>query len=306
MTALDLNLLRIFDALAAERNATRAARRLGMSQPAFSHALARLRRMLGDPLFVRVPRGMAPTRRALELEPMVRDLLAGAERLTRSEAFEPAACRRSFRIATTDYFEHIAFPRLVAEVAGGAPHAQLVSRPTGRLPVRELQEGEIDLAVAGFFGSPPDGFYQQKLFDETFVCVVRRSHPVVRRRLTLAQYTRLPHVLISPAGDLHGVVDRALAAAGRERRVAVGVGSFLSAGWIVATSDLVLTAPRRLAQVFARTLPVRLLAPPLRVPGFTVVQVWHERHHGDPAHAWLRRQLALACKPVRGQGGAKG
>ena len=293
---LDLNLLRVIDALAAERNVTRAARRIGMSQPAFSHALRRLRDSLGDPLYVRVPRGMAPTARALELEPLVRDLLARAGALARTEQFSPASCRRSFRIATTDYFEHIALPTLAARLAAAAPHAALVSRPTAAsLPARELEEGAFDLAVAGFFGRLPAGFYQQRLFDESFVCVVRRDHPLVRRRLTLEQYTELPHVLIAPGGELRGPVDDRLAAAGLQRRVAVAVSSFLSAGWIAATSDLLLTAPRRLAAAFERSLPVRLVPPPVELPGFSVVQVWHERHHADPAHLWLRRLLAAAC-----------
>ena len=302
MHRLDLNLLRIFEALANERNATRAARQVHLSQPAFSHALARLRRALGDPLFVRTPRGMVPTPRALELEPVVRDVLARVALITERTDFDAATCARAFRIATTDYYEHIAFPRLAAELVRSAPRATIVSRPTGgELPRTELEEGSVDLAIAGFFGALPAGFYQQKLFDDTFSCVVRRDHPVVRKRLSLAQYTKLPHVLISPGGDLRGVVDEALTAAGARRHVAVAPSSFLSAGRIVADSDAVLTAPRRVAETYCRELPVRMLPPPLSLPGFTVVQVWHERQHRDDAHTWLRRLTAAigSARPDR-------
>lgn len=169
-------------------------------------------------------------------------------------------------------------------------------RPTGGdLPKAELYDGSVDLAIAGFFGEPPDGFYRQRLFDESFTCVVRADHPVVKRRLTLAQYTRLSHVLISPAGDLHGVVDELLASRGRRRHVAVGASSFLSPAWIVARSDLILTAPRRLARAYQGGLPLRLIAPPIDIPGFTVVQVWHERQNADPAHRWLRQLVARTC-----------
>lgn len=296
MNTLDLNLLRIFDALATEGNATRAARRVGLSQPAFSHALKRLRHMLGDPLFVRVPRGMAPTPRATELAPLVRDVLERADRLAQPRGFEPATCAHTFRIATTDYFEHVAFPRLALELQRLAPQATIVSRPTdGDLPKAALYDGSLHLAIAGFFGELPEGFFQQRLFDETFTCVVREGHPVVKKRLSLAQYTKLSHVLISPGGDLHGVVDERLAALGRERHVAVGASSFLSPASIVAESDLILTAPRRLAKAYQRALPLRLVEPPLELPGFTVLQVWHERQHADPAHRWLRQLVARVC-----------
>lgn len=299
MSAVDLNLLRIFQALAEERSVTRAAGRVGLSQPAFSHALARLRRMLGDPLFVRVPRGMAPTARALELEVEVRELLARAEQITRPAAFDPAACERTFRLATTDYFEHIALPEVAVELARAAPRATVAARPTtSRLPTRELERGTLDLAVAGFYGEPPASFYRQTLFDESFVCIVRKAHPVVRDRLTLAQYTRLSHLLISPGADLHGVVDQVLAARGKRRHVAIGTSSFLSAGRIVARSDLVLTAPRRIGLIYQESAPVRLVPPPIELPGIQVAQIWHARQHRDPAHVWLRRLIASACSAV--------
>lgn len=296
MTELDLNLLRVFEALALERSATRAGRRLGLSQPAVSHALDRLREQLGDPLFVRAVGGMVPTPRALELEPLVRDVLARAARLTEGERFDPATCDRRFRIATTDYFEYIALPRLAATLAAEAPRVTLISRPSGtELPRAELAEGELHLAIAGFYADVPEGFYQQRLFSERFVCVVRCDHPTVGSRLSLAQYTRLSHVLISPSGDLRGVVDELLEARCRRRHVAVAASSFLSAGWIVAGSDLVLTAPRRLALAYQRSLPLRIVRPPMAVPGFTVRQIWHERYHADPAHRWLRQRIAEAC-----------
>ena len=286
-------LLMVFDALMTERNVTRAAARLHLSQPALSHALGRLRSALGDELFVRVARGVAPTPRALELAPLAKDALSRLELLFAApQRFVPATANARLTIASTEFFEHLVLPQLLPRLRREAPGLVLRSRSTqGRLPKEEMERGECDLAIAGFFGDLPEGFYQQTLFADDFVCVLRKGHPQVGKTLSLKTYLELDHLLISMQGDLTGVVDVALEKQRRRRRVVAGISNFLTPGWIVAESELVLTAPRRLARLYQRHLAVQLHELPLEVPPIQVVQVWHERTHAGPLHRWFRRQL---------------
>ena len=287
------SLLMVFDALMTERSVTRAAARLHLSQPALSHALARLREALGDELFVRVARGVVPTPRALELAPLAKEALSRLELLfAPPQRFAPATARAQLTMASTEFFEHLVLPRLLPRLRRDAPGLTLRSRSAqGRLPKDEMERGECDLAIAGFFGELPEGFYQQTLFEDDFVCVVRKDHPQVGRTLSLKTYLALDHLLISMQGDLTGVVDVALAKRRCRRRVVAGIGNFLTPGWIVAESELILTAPRRLARLYQRHLQLQLLELPLDVPSIQVVQVWHERTHAAPLHRWFRRQL---------------
>lgn len=289
------SLLQVFEALLSERNVSRAAERLHLSQPAMSHALARLREALGDELFVRTARGMTPTPRALALAPQVRDTLGRLQRLfAPPPRFDPATTTAQLTLASTEFFEQLLLPRLVPLLLAEAPRLTLRSRSTlGQLPKEDLERGDCDLAIAGFFGELPEGFYQQMLFVDDFVCVVRRDHPRVQKTLSLPTYLELDHLLISMQGDLKGVVDVALAKKRRARRVVAGVSSFLTPGWIIAGSDLVLTVPRRLAAIYQAQLPLRVLPVPLKLPPIKMVQVWHERTHGDALHRWFRRRVQL-------------
>ncbi len=293
----DLNLLKIFDALLAERSVTKAAKRLRMTQPALSHALQRLREALGDEVFVRVPRGVEPTPRALALAPVVAEALARLQAVFAApEAFDPATARGTLVFATTEYFEQLFLPAVVAAIAAAAPHVTIRTVSTaGILPKDALERGDYDVAAAGFFGDLPEGFYRKRLFDDGFACAVRKGHPALRQGLSLAVYLALGHVLISPHGDLFGTVDRALAARGETRRLVAGVASFLTPGWIVARTDLIVTAPRRLCQSFATYLPVELHEPPLALGGIAVMMVWHQRTHADPLRQWVRGLIEQAC-----------
>jgi len=154
-----------------------------------------------------------------------------------------------------------------------------------------MERGECDLAIAGFFGELPEGFYQQTLFEDDFVCVVRQDSPQVGRTLSLKTYLAFDHLLIALQGDLTGVVDVALAKQRYRRRVVAGIGNFLTPGWIVAESELILSAPRRLARLYQRHFPLQLVELRLEVPAIQVVQVWHERTHSATLHRWFRRQL---------------
>ncbi|HET7714432.1 MAG TPA: LysR family transcriptional regulator [Bauldia sp.] len=298
LRGLDLNLLIVLKALIAEKSVTRAAALLGLSQPAASHALARLRKALGDRLLVRTPQGMEPTPRARAIaEPLERALADLARAINRPGPFDPARARRRFRIATDDYHEIVLLPRLLARLWHEAPGIDIRVTPVSDRSGRDLAEGRIDLIIdpVTVLGPLP-GAYAQRILDERFVCAVREGHPAVGKKLTLEVLVKLPHVLVAPAGRPGGVVDAALTKLGLRRRVAVEIPHFLAVPAIVREIDAVATMPERIARAFGAGL--RILAPPIDLPSFTIETVWHERHHGDPAHAWFRGLVAEVARSL--------
>ena len=295
--AKDLNLLKVFHAVWLERHVGRAGERLGLSQPAASNALNRLRDTFGDSLFVRVPKGMAPTPLAESLAPKIISAISTLETIFAPSVFDPRTLKRKFVIAGSDYYGQFVLPGLVATLRDTAPNSKVLGRSLqGAFPKLELENGDVDIAIAGFFKKIPQNYYTQKLFDETFVCVLRKGHPALETNWTVDTYCEYEHLLISPQGDLHGMADVALEAIGKSRRVVCGIDNFFTPGWIVAKSDLILTAPRSLAAHYQSYLPVEQVEVPIELPAFSVVQVWHERTAADPANVWLRqtvRDLAL-------------
>jgi DNA-binding transcriptional LysR family regulator len=300
LAATDLNLLVALDALVAEGSVTRAAERVGLTQPAMSHALSRLRKLFGDPLLVRTPQGMLPTPRAQELIQPVRRALGEIERALADRAsFDPRSSRRPFSLATVDFGSLLVVPPLYALLHREAPGCDLLVRALRMEHIeRQLADGEIDVAIGVLYDEDHQGVVRQKLYDERFVCVVRKDHPTVRDRLTLEEFVALDHALIAPRGRGNGFVDRALEKHGLARRVAVAVPHFLAAPILVAQSDLVLTVAERIARAFVEMVPLRIVPPPLEVGSFTVSQFWHERHAKDPAHAWLRAQILDVCRKI--------
>lgn len=298
---IDLNLLVVFGALCTEKNTTKAAKRLGLSQPAVSHALARLREQLNDPLFVRASRGLVATKRALELEQPVLELLSRLnEVLAAPKDFIPSNAQNVFRIATTDYFEQVALPLILKRLEVEAPDITVISRPTlGSLPKAELESGEFDLAIAGFYGDLPEGLMKQKLFDDDFVCVTRNDHPRVKKKtLSISQYAEEKHILISMQGDMKPKSKDLLDKKGFQQEFRAGVSSFLSPGWILTTTNYLLTCPRKLANSYEKHLPVALHELPIEIPKIQVIQVWHERNQRDDAHAWFRNLIQKICKEI--------
>lgn len=298
VAGVDLNLLVAFDALAAELHVTRAAKRVGLSQPAMSHALKRLRDLLDDELFVRTARGLLPTTRAEALAPVVHRTLAeiGAA-LAPPRAFDPKTLRRTFVVRATDYVEIALLPPLLARLREAGPHVVLRLRPTSGTSDEAVDLLDHDLLVGPLAKSSPR-LVAQKLFDDDFVTVARRDHPVVKKRLSIEQFVALDHIQISIRGTPGGPVDDALQKRGLQRRIALFVPHFLSAPAIVAESDLILTLARRVANRVAPMLDLRVFTPPLEIPGFTIQQVWHERNHADPAHAWFRGVVAEVARTV--------
>lgn len=300
LSATDLNLFVAFDALVTEGNVTRAAERVGLTQPAMSHALARLRKLVDDPLFVRTSQGMSPTPRALELAPTIRRALGEIDSaLNERDSFEPRAAHRLFTLASVDFGSLVVLPPLLARVREEAPGVDLLVRPLRNETIEEqLAEGEVDVALGVLYDDAPPWMIQKRLFDERFVCLVREGHPTVRGPISLDEYVALEHALIAPRGKQGGHVDRALARLGKKRRVVLTVPHFLVAPILVARSDLVLTLPERVARAFAGMLPLRTVEPPLDVEGFSVSAFWHERQARDPAHAWLRSVIVDVCRAV--------
>jgi LysR family transcriptional regulator, transcriptional activator of nodD3 and syrA len=290
-----LDLLRCFATLHHERHLSRAAQRVGLSQPAMSRALGRLRDAFGDPLFVRTPRGMVPTTRADVLAPQVLAVLDAAGALVRPAAFDPARLVRTFVLGTTDFFDAELVPRLIEALAREAPGVTIATRPIGEDVGDALASGRLDLIISVREAIPID-LKATRLYDEGFVCAVRRNHPRVGKRLTLERFVELPHLLIAPGGTPGSRVDTALAARGLTRRVVVRIHTFLSAASIVAATDLVLTAPTRVLEPLARPFGLRLLPSPVVLDRFAVLAAWHPRVHDDPAHVWFRTMIAAASK----------
>lgn len=293
---LDLNLLRVLDALLETRSATRSARRLGIGQSAVSHALARLRRALADPLLVKGGRGLVPTPRAEALSGPVRSALATLEAALAPDRFDPAGARATFVIGSPDYSGVLLWPPLVRALLASAPGVELVAVQPPPDPGAALADGALDL-VFGTASPDADGLFQQRLWHDGFSCLLRTGHPALDRTWDLDAYCALRHVLVAPRGTPGSLVDSLLEELGRRRTVQVRVAQFVPAAHIVAGSDAIVTLPGRLAAVLAPPLGLVARPPPFPVPRFTIWQQWHLRRHADPAHTWLRTLIASLRPP---------
>ena len=301
LTGVDLNLLLVLDAVLEETSVTRAARRIGLSQSATSHALARLRAVLDDPILVRTPRGMAPTARARELAlPVRRALEALGEALAPPRPFDPGRSTQSFTLSLEDAGQVGLLPILAERLKSEAPGVNLGVMPAGAaLPEEGLADGSIDLALA-VSPQPKAGFHTEVVFVTPYVSIARTDHPEIAKRLTLKRFADLDHVILGGPGSVDPEIDRALASAGRTRRAALTVPSLLPIPWLVARSDLVATVPALLLGLDRARLPLARRKPPVPIESTTGSIVWHERTHSDPAHLWLRRVLREACRTLSG------
>jgi DNA-binding transcriptional LysR family regulator len=290
LTAVDLNLLKLFDALVRERSVTRAGLRLGLSQPAASRALGRLRTMLDDRLVVRGRLGLELTPRGETLAGPVARLLDDARGIVAPAAFDSAAATGRVTIAAHDHLSLVVLAGLVARFGRQAPALRLdIAQPAGD-NVRLVEQGSVDLAL-GMFDAAPGSLHRRTLYTDRFVCIVRSGHPAAAGGLDLERYVALRHIAVTISGFGESAVDVALAAQGRARHVALRVPHFIAAAMLVADSDMILTLPGRLARRLAATLPIALLDVPLQLVPLAPAMIWHERVHGDAAHAWVRRQL---------------
>jgi DNA-binding transcriptional LysR family regulator len=293
--SLDLNLLKGFDALYKERSVTRAAELLCLTQPAVSGMLQRLRNNFGDPLFVRAQRGVIPTPRAIELAPQVSQVLNSIETLLRPTEFDPALAQFSLTLAATDYALHVVVTPFLAALRQQAPGiaVAVLSVDDARIN-HKMENGELDFALLTPESTYPE-LHAQQLFYEEYVCAMRKDHPAAQEgALTLERFCQLEHAIVSlDGGGFSGATDKALAAIGRQRKVALSVPSFLSLIRILQCSDLVALVPKRLVSL---TDGLVVQAPPLAVKGFTKLLAWHERTHADPRYIWVRSLLVASCR----------
>lgn len=294
LPSFDWNLMRNFEALLLERNVTRAAVRVGMTQSAMSRALGRLRAVFNDELFVRGKKGLEPTARALALRPRVHELCDRMGELVLSTgAFEPSTAQRTFHIVSADLAEWLIMPTLLEVLQREAPGLVVVFRRATMSALAHLEQHETDLVI-GPERREAAATNAELLFNESFCCIARHDHPRLggKKRMSLEAFCQEAHVLIAPRGLAGGVVDQALSKIGRRRHVAARVSTFLVAPEIVARTNLIATVPRRLAGAWKDEYRLKVLPTPIDVDGFSMQQTWHVRNDRDPAHVYLRERIA--------------
>jgi DNA-binding transcriptional LysR family regulator len=294
--AIDLNLLVVFDAVMQERNVTRAGQRLGLSQPAMSHALTRLRYMLKDDLFVRSPKGMLPTPRAEELALPVRTALDALQHSLEPPQFVPAKSTRSFRIAVDNYAAIVLVGPLVGRITKKVPDVTLEFRPSGTLDILDLLDrDELDLAI-GSFALQGERFSRSSLLHDDFVVVLRKGHPAGdSTELSMEKFAALPHLDISSGSYPTDFIDQALARRRLRRRIQLRA-PFLSAVRILVASDMAVILRRRVAEELIRYRPLVIRAMPLASPMVETSMIWARRVDNQPAHVWLREMVGAATK----------
>ena len=287
----DLRHLQLFDALYQVRSVTRAAARLGLSQPTASIWLGHLRDQLGDPLFVRTPAGMAPTPRADGLIGPCREILESLRRFTDwDNVFHPATAQRRFRICMTDASHITLLPALLAHVRAHAPEVQLVAAPNDPHTEQALQSGEADLAI-GYIPWMGDTIRQQELYRQDWVCLAGRHHPRVRERLGVDDYIAEGHVAVAAGTGAH-LLEQALTRERIDRRIVLELTGFLGLGIVIRSTDLLVTLPRHTGETLAATSGLAVHDCPFPIDGFTVAQHWHPRYHHEPGNRWLRGVVA--------------
>lgn len=299
---LDLNLLRVFDAVMVEQNLTRAADKLAMTQPAVSNALKRLRHSLNDELLIRTAYGVKPTPRAEILWPTIRQALSNLEVAIAPGSFDVSKATTTFRMAMADATAALWMPSLVRAMERDAPgmNARMVPLTT-REPRPMLVRGDIDIAV-GFFpgvvaqltggqGAAASAIRHERLYSGHYVCVMSKDHPLAKKELSLDDYCSANHLLVSFSGRAHGLVDEALLQMGRERRILLTVNQFFTGGKVVANSDLLTVLPHHLIESTGMTNALVWKELPFAMPEVHIDMLWHERDARNPAHKWLRDNL---------------
>jgi len=290
---IDLNLLVVFHELYKERRVAAVAESLGLTQPAVSNALSRLRRMLGDELFLRTGRGMEPTPYATHLaEPIAQALATIRDSLERQLEFDPAASVRKFTIAMTDLGEIHFLPRLMHRLAEVAPGVTISTvRNTSVVLSDELESGRVDIAF-GLLPQLKAGFFQRLLFRQRYVCLFRKGHPLDKESMSLEDFESAQHVLVVAAGTGHATVNDAIERRAVRRNVRLSVPHFVALGHILASTDLIATVPERYVRESMAPFNLTYLPVPVPVPEFDVNLFWHARFHKEPGNQWLRSLIA--------------
>ncbi|MGZ5785255.1 MAG: LysR family transcriptional regulator [Ramlibacter sp.] len=286
---IDLNLLLVFKQLLAERSVSRAAEALGLSQPAVSNALARLRKLLGDELFLRTPAGMEPTPFAEQMaESVTYGLGMIHSALNQRSSFEPATSTHSFVIGMTDIGEIYFLPKLMERLRRDAPGVSVSTVRNNATNLRDdMEASKVDLAI-GLLPQLKAGFFQRRLFRQRYVCMFRKGHRLDKRKVSLAEFSAAEHLLVVSEGTGHGKVDEVLKRGGVERRVSLTVPHFVAVGHILQATDLVATVPERLAQRMVEPFGLTYVTHPASLPEVAINVFWHAKFHKAPANQWLR------------------
>lgn len=289
---LDLNLLVVFNQLLIERSVSRAARTLGISQPAISNSLAKLRRILGDELFLKTAQGMEPTPYADQLAESVSYALGMIHSsLNQRTRFAPAESKRTFTIGMTDIGEIYFLPALIQRLRKEAPAVAVSTIRNTSINLRDdLQSGKVDLAI-GLLPQLKAGFFQRRLFTQSYVCLMRRGHRLHGPRLSLADYQSAEHLMVISAGTGHGKVDELLQRSGVERNCRVTVPHYVCVGHLLQDSDMIATVPERLADKLLEPFQLAKMPVPAKLPDVAINVFWHAKYHRAPANQWLRTLL---------------
>ena len=296
---VDLNLLIVFDAVMREKHVTRAAKRIGMTQPAVSNALNRLRYIAKDDLFVRSPTGVVPTTRALELSPPIRQAINLVENAFDPATFDPKSSSDEFNIAISNYTASILFPKLAEVLEKEAPNINVRSKQLGDVDLlKELEAANIDFVIAGQQLQETENFISHHLYDEDFVCVIRKGHPLAKKKqLTIKEFSQSKHLMVTTTGKAFGFVDYLLEAKGLKRRVALTVNQFLVAPSIIRQSNMILTVSKRVSERFrldsVKVFPLPLLSKPL-----SLKIIWHKRTDTNSGNKWMRDKIINICKKI--------
>jgi DNA-binding transcriptional LysR family regulator len=292
LSDIDLNQLVLFQQLMVERRVSKVAENLGLTQPAVSNTLAKLRRQFGDDLFVRTPTGMMPTPFAEQLaEPIGYALGMIHSGLNQHSRFDPASVRRSVTIGMTDIGEIVFLPALVERLRQEAPGVSLSTVRTTTTNLRDdMEAGKVDLAI-GPLPQLKAGFFQRRLFRQRYVCLFRKGHALDRKRLSLADFKAAEHLVIVSAGTGHGKVDELIRRAGVERNVRLTVPHFVSVGHLLRRTDMLATVTERLAESLAEPFDLTFRPHPIELPEVAINVFWHAKVHRSPAHQWLRGVL---------------
>lgn len=295
----DLNLLRTFIVLMEERNVTRAAEKLGITQPALSNALARLRILLRDPLFIRERYGMQPTDKAQELAPLIADTLATLDdMILGQQEFDPRRAERLFTIAPNSFVEFVLMPAVVARLRVEAPGIKLRLTPYGTdLAETGVISGTTAL-VMGRIPDPPDNLVVQHLMDDGLACIVRADHPEIGNSISREQYERLKHVNMLPPGRLRVGLFQALERQALRREVAVSVTHFLAIPELIAVTDYCSTLPTLICRRLAHDPRLKIVPSPVDLGTFPVDMAWHIRYRHNPAHRWLRELIGDVARQI--------
>lgn len=299
---IDLNLLVYLDVLLRERNVTKAANHLGLSQPAMSNGLRRLRDLFEDPLLVRTSEGMTPTERALSLQPVIRDVLANVERAIQPQSdFDPAASDRVFRIMASDYAEAVLFPQVLTRLRQEAPGVIVDIMTPSDVSFLDVEQGKVDMVI-NRFDTMPQSFHQTTLWKDSFSCMFSAENPI-RDRFSLEPYLQAQHVWVSKTGMGVGVgvnprdvqrlgwVDEALAKQGKKRRISVFTRHYQAAMLLAEQKDLIVTIPSKAARLHQHNARVIIAEPPFQIPPFELKMAWSPLLQNNAAHQWMRRLI---------------